>query len=69
MDPAVRSSLESVLVALKVDLKGSEGLPEKVAKIIDSSDELKGINKEMLDMTVIKSILTKRTTGSTGKLK
>ncbi len=67
VEAAVRSTLESVAVALRVELKGNEPLPEKVAKAIDTSEDLKGISKELLDMTVIKGIMMKRVSGNKTK--
>jgi hypothetical protein len=60
VDAALRSALESVLVALKMDVRVVEVTSEKAAKVIEANEELRAVSKNTLDLGIMKSIITKR---------
>lgn len=64
VDASLRAGLESILVALKMDPRGSENLMEKANKTLDLDEDLKNISKELLDCGIIKNMIIKRMAGN-----
>jgi len=60
MDQVTCASLNSVMVGLKVEAKDNQDLNEKVIKAIENNNELKGINKDFIDLSIVKGILSKK---------
>eukprot|EP00826_Nyctotherus_ovalis_P061056 TRINITY_DN864_c0_g2_i2.p1 TRINITY_DN864_c0_g2~~TRINITY_DN864_c0_g2_i2.p1 ORF type:complete len:762 (+),score=204.34 TRINITY_DN864_c0_g2_i2:124-2409(+) len=60
IDQATCASLNSVMVGLKVEFKDTQDLNDKVMRAMDNNNELKGLNKELIDMSIVKGIMVKK---------
>jgi len=61
IEPTVRAILDSLHIGLKLDPKNiGPDMQEKINKLIETNEQLKGVQKELVDIGIVKGILAKR---------